>query len=80
MSDALENFGVSAPFPEGSFYLWCSRAGMDGWELAALIAERSGLIVSPGELYGEAGAGFVRLAVVQPDDRLALAASRLRGG
>jgi succinyldiaminopimelate transaminase len=80
MSDALETFGVSAPFPEGSFYLWCSKAGMDGWELAALIAERSGLIVSPGELYGEAGTGFVRLAVVQPDDRLALAASRLRGG
>lgn len=79
MSDALEAFGVHAPFPEGSFYLWCSVDGQDGWELAANIAERSGLIVSPGELYGEAGAHFARLAVVQPDDRLALAASRLRG-
>lgn len=80
LSSALQSLDVEAPFPQGSFYLWCSKGGMDGWQLAALLAECSGLIVSPGELYGEAGANFVRLAVVQPDDRLALAASRLRGG
>jgi aspartate/methionine/tyrosine aminotransferase len=79
MSEALTTFGVDAPFPEGAFYLWCSKDGVDGWELAALLAERSGLIVSPGELYGDAGSHFARLAVVQPDDRLALAASRLLG-
>jgi aspartate/methionine/tyrosine aminotransferase len=77
MSNALTAFGVDAPFPEGAFYLWCSMEAMDGWELAALLAEKSGLIVSPGELYGDAGAHFARLAVVQPDERLALAASRL---
>ncbi len=79
MSAALEDFGVHAPMPEGSFYLWCSKAGLDGWELAAEIAERSALVVSPGELYGEDGRDYVRLAVVQSDERLALAASRLRG-
>jgi len=51
---------------------------MDGWELAALLAETSGIIASPGELYGD-GAHFVRIAVVQPNERLELAASRLRG-
>ena len=65
---------MHAPMPEGSFYLWCSKAGLDGWELAAEIAERSALVVSPGELYGEDGRDFVRLAVVQSDERLALAA------
>jgi succinyldiaminopimelate transaminase len=79
LSSALGEFDVDAPFPQGSFYLWCSKSGLDGWQLAELIAQRSGLVVSPGELYGDAGADFVRLAVVQPDDRLALAASRLRG-
>ena len=80
MSDALEAFGVSAPVPEGSFYLWCSKEGLDGWELAALLAETSGLIVGPGDLYGESGAPFARIAVVQPNERLALAASRLTKG
>jgi succinyldiaminopimelate transaminase len=79
MSDALRDFGVEAPMPEGSFYLWCSKPGLDGWALASEIAERSALVVSPGELYGEDGRDFVRLAVVQSDGRLELAASRLRG-
>jgi succinyldiaminopimelate transaminase len=78
LSGALQHLDIDAPFPEGSFYLWCSKAGMDGWALATLIAERSGLVVSPGELYGEAGNDFVRIAVVQPDERLELAASRLQ--
>lgn len=79
MGDALRAAGVDCPAPEGAFYLWCSREGMDGWELAAWLASVSGLIVSPGDLYGAAGAAFVRIAMVQPDERLALAAVRLRG-
>ena len=77
LGSALRSAGVSCPSPEGSFYLWCSREGMDGWQLAAWLAEVSGLIVSPGELYGPAGSDFARIAVVQPDERIELAASRL---
>ena len=65
LSEALRSIGIDAPMPEGAFYLWCSKSGMDGWELAALLAETSGLVVSPGELYGDAGSAFVRIAVVQ---------------
>jgi succinyldiaminopimelate transaminase len=79
LSEALGGVGVDAPMPEGAFYLWCSKPGMDGWELAAFLAETSALVVSPGELYGDEGANFVRIAMVQPDERLALAAGRLRG-
>lgn len=78
IATALAAVGVEAPIPQGGFYLWCAKAGLDGWGIAALLAEVSGLIVSPGELYGEAGKDFARIAVVQPDERLALAASRLR--
>jgi succinyldiaminopimelate transaminase len=77
LSRALKHVDVDAPMPEGSFYLWCARDGMDGWELATLLVERSGLVGSPGELYGDAGKNFVRIAVVQPDERLELVASRL---
>jgi succinyldiaminopimelate transaminase len=78
LARALESVGVTAPTPEGAFYLWCSNEGMDGWELGEMLAERSGLVVSPGELYGDGGRDFVRIAVVQPDERLELAATRLR--
>ncbi len=77
LSRALEGYGVSAPVPEGSFYLWCHREGTDGWALASELAEVAGLVTSPGEFYGSDSANFVRVAVVQPDERLAVAANRL---
>jgi succinyldiaminopimelate transaminase len=77
LANALGTVGADAPLPDGGFYLWCSMPGADGWQLAELLARESGLIVSPGELYGDAGANFARIAVVQPDERLELAASRL---
>jgi succinyldiaminopimelate transaminase len=66
-----------APMPAGAFYLWAPAPDGDAWGLARRLAEEGGALVSPGEFYGDAGAGYVRLAVVQPDDRLALVASRL---
>jgi aspartate/methionine/tyrosine aminotransferase len=35
------------------------------------------MLVSPGEFYGPDGAGFVRIAVVQPDAAIERAAERL---
>ncbi len=47
LSEALRSVGVVAPMPEGAFYLWCSKPGVDGWELASFLAEASALVVSP---------------------------------
>jgi succinyldiaminopimelate transaminase len=77
LAGALEAVGVSSPLPQGGFYLWCRREGLDAWELATHLAQVAGLVTSPGDLYGEGG-DHVRLAVVQPDERINLAASRLR--
>jgi aspartate/methionine/tyrosine aminotransferase len=74
---ALAKAGVDAPFPDGAFYLWAPAPDGDAWGLARRLAETGGALVSPGEFYGPAGAGFVRVAVVQPDDRIALVAERL---
>ena len=79
LSEALSAFGVDAPLPKGGFYLWCRQVGLDGWALAERLAAVSAIVSSPGELYGEAGAPYVRIAVVQPTERIELAASRLTG-
>jgi succinyldiaminopimelate transaminase len=70
--------GIEAHRPPGTFYLWVAAPGGDAWGLAHRLAAEGGLLVSPGDFYGRAGAGHVRIAVVQPDDRLELAAQRLR--
>src|SRR6185437_14020035 len=41
----------------------------DAWAMAEALATDGGLLVSPGNLYGDGGAGHVRVAVVQPAER-----------
>ena len=72
-----ESAGAPAKPPAGGFYLWVPAPGGDAWGLARRLAERAGLVASPGEFYGEVAAGHLRLAAVQPDHRLELALSRL---
>ncbi len=40
------------------------------------LAEQGGMLVSPGDFYGPGGVGYVRIAMIQPDDRLELVAER----
>jgi aspartate/methionine/tyrosine aminotransferase len=68
---------VPAPMPEGGIYLWAPAPDGDAWGLTAHLAAVAGMIVSPGEFYGPAGSGHIRVAAVAPMDRLDLVASRL---
>ncbi len=77
-ADVLRAEGAKVDLPGGSFYLWAEAPGGDAWAFTNHLAEIGGVLVSPGDLYGPAGAGFVRVAMVQPMERLALAAERLR--
>lgn len=82
----LAEAGIPVGQPGGGFYLWVpvperfGPGGEDvnsGFALARHLATTAGVLGSPGDAYGPAGAGFLRLAMVQPMDRLELAAGRL---
>jgi len=80
LAGVLGAYGCPVAFPEGGFYLWVpvpASRWSDGWAMAEALANDGGLLVSPGDLYGEGGAGHVRVAVVQPMERLALVGERL---
>lgn len=47
------------------------------WAWAEGLAAAAGVLVAPGELYGPAGRGHLRVAMVAPLERLELVASRL---
>jgi succinyldiaminopimelate transaminase len=76
----LDAIGVPTALPGGSFYLWAPSPDGDAWALAHRLATEGGVLVSPGEFYGPAGAAHVRIALVQPMERLELAARRLGVG
>jgi succinyldiaminopimelate transaminase len=70
-------YGVEAPMPGGGIYLWVPAPGGDAWGFTERVAVEGGALISPGDFYGPLSAGYVRVAVVQPDDRLELVAQRL---
>ena len=75
--ERLAAVGLHHAGGEMLFYLWlCDDAGSDGWVIAERLA-RAGLLVSPGDFYGDAGAPYARLALVQPRARLEPALDRL---
>ena len=80
LAGILGAYGCPVALPEGGFYLWVpvpTDRWPDAWVMAEALATDGGLLVSPGDLYGDDGAGHVRVAVVQPMDRLALVGERL---
>jgi succinyldiaminopimelate transaminase len=79
MTELLESIGLPVSPPRGGFYLWVAAPTGDGWDLARSLAKDAGVLVSPGEFYGPAGAGYVRIALVQPLERIEVMAARLMG-
>ena len=80
LAGILGEYGCPVMPPQGGFYLWVPvppGRWEDSWAMAGALAADGGILVSPGDLYGTDGAGHVRVAVVQPMDRLALVGDRL---
>lgn len=77
MRRVLSSLGAEVALPQGGFYLWVRAPGGDAWAWTEELAAAGGVLVSPGEFYGPAGTEHVRVAVVQPDDRIDLVARRL---
>ena len=79
LAGVLADAGLPVDLPAGGFYLWVPVPDRfaDGWAACEWLADEAGILVSPGELYGPDGSGHMRVAVVQPMDRLELVAERL---
>ncbi len=76
---ALEAAGFAVEHSQAGLYLWCredSDHPASTWELVQRMAER-GILVGPGVFYGEAGEGYIRVALTATDERIASAAQRL---
>lgn len=72
---ALTDAGFTVDHSDGGLYLWATR-GEPCRETLDWLARR-GILVAPGEFYGQAGAQHVRVALTATDERIAVAADRL---
>lgn len=73
---ALEAAGFTISGSAAGLYLWASN-GEPTWDTIGRLAGL-GILAGPGTFYGDAGEGFIRVALTGSDERIEAAVARLR--
>ena len=76
LMNIFDSLGIETVMPEGAFYLWIAAPEADEWRLVQELAKNLGMVVTPGEFFGEEGKGYIRVAAVATDDRIELLEQR----
>jgi alanine-synthesizing transaminase len=82
MVESFAQAGWTIPAPRASMFAWAPLPerfrAMSSLEFSKLLIERADLAVAPGEGFGEHGEGYLRLALVENEQRIRQAARNLR--
>ena len=77
--DGLNAMGWQLDKPKASFYVWAPvPKGYTSAEFAEVVLEKAGVIITPGNGYGEQGEGYFRIALCITKDRIEEALQRMR--
>ncbi|MEF3308456.1 aminotransferase class I/II-fold pyridoxal phosphate-dependent enzyme [Paenibacillus sp. GYB004] len=78
MVEGLRSVGWDVPKPKATMFIWVPiPAGWTSRQISREMLLSAGVVVIPGDAFGEQGQGFVRIALVQEEDRLAEAVRRI---
>ncbi|HEY8125051.1 MAG TPA: aminotransferase class I/II-fold pyridoxal phosphate-dependent enzyme, partial [Methylocystis sp.] len=82
MVESFAQAGWPIPAPRASMFAWAQAPerfrNISTLEFSKLLIEKADVAVAPGEGFGENGEGFVRLALVENEQRIRQAARNLR--
>lgn len=79
MVKGLQDVGFEVESPRATFYLWIKvPEGYTSSELTTRLLEDAGVVVTPGNGFGEPGEGYFRIALTQKRERLTEATQRLK--
>jgi len=70
--EGLAELGWDIPKTKATMYLWvpCTK-GMGSTDFALNVLQKTGVVVTPGNAFGVAGEGYVRISLIAECDRLA---------
>ncbi|MDI6799236.1 MAG: LL-diaminopimelate aminotransferase [Actinomycetota bacterium] len=79
VAKALTEMGLSFSLPKASIYFWVEvPSGYSSASFATHILDRAGVVLSPGNAYGNSGEGFIRITLSVKDNRLLEALERIK--
>ena len=69
--DGLNRMGWNLKKPQGTFYIWAPvPKGFDSASFTEYVLEKCGVIITPGNGYGQYGEGYFRLSITIPEERI----------
>jgi LL-diaminopimelate aminotransferase len=79
MVEGLQGIGLALEKPKATFYLWIQvPKGYTSAQFTTLLLEQAGIVGTPGNGFGEAGEGYIRMAITVDEARLKEAIERLK--
>jgi len=78
--DTLNSYGFNVTKPKATIYIWApvpEKYKGDSGAFVTELLDKTGVMVTPGRGYGEAGEGFFRISLSYPDEVLTEALSRI---
>ncbi|QHV00729.1 aspartate aminotransferase [Synechocystis sp. CACIAM 05] len=76
--NGLGKLGWSITPSQATMYLWVPcPVGMSSTDFALTVLEKTGVVMTPGNAFGEGGEGYVRLSLIADGDRLGEALQRI---
>ncbi|WP_418792582.1 LL-diaminopimelate aminotransferase [Phosphitispora sp. TUW77] len=77
--DGLNSMGWNLTMPKATIYLWVPvPKGYTSMSFAEMVFEKTGVVITPGNGYGEYGEGFFRIALTVEKERIEEAIDRLK--
>jgi LL-diaminopimelate aminotransferase len=74
----LKQLGLEVDAPPAAFYVWVKvPKGYKSASFTAHLLEKAGIVTTPGNGFGEAGEGYVRMTLCTPKERLLEAVARM---
>ena len=75
----LAELGWDIPPSKATMYLWVKTpVGQGSTEFALDVLQKTGVVMTPGNAFGEAGEGYVRISLIADCDRLREVLKRFR--
>ena len=75
----LDEAGLDYNKPKATFYVWFDVPdGFNSSEFSSKLLEEAGIVVTPGNGFGDAGEGYARVSVTFDTERIVQAAERIK--
>nr|CBX27950.1 LL-diaminopimelate aminotransferase [uncultured Desulfobacterium sp.] len=77
--DGLTGLGFSVKKPRATFYVWVEvPKGYTSAQFTSLLLSKTGIVVTPGNGFGSAGEGYIRMALTVGQERMKEVVERIR--